>query len=68
MGDFAELGCWSGGCGIWAKACIDVYGAQVSMHLILSQFVLMGTYISLHNDRIRSQDAELDSKPRLAYS
>lgn len=29
-GDFAELGAWSGGCGIYAKACIDVYDSQVS--------------------------------------
>jgi hypothetical protein len=30
-GDFAELGAWSGGCGIYAKACIDVYDSQVSV-------------------------------------
>ena len=42
-GDFAELGCWSGGCGIWAKACFNVYGSQVRVVRCIDDV----TYVSL---------------------
>ena len=52
VGDFAELGCWSGGCGIWAKACFEVYNTD-ELHNRRGLW-LADTFSSMGKDMVHS--------------